>query len=429
MSYYVFKLPDLGEGTVEAEVVAWRVQPGQIIKEDEPLVELMTEKASVEVPSPVGGRIISVVGAPGDRVAVGAELAVFETTAGRDLTGEMPSPEPPRLPERTLVSTPPGVAVAGDSEAVARSPPVATSPAIRRRAREEDVDLAAIQGSGPSGRIMREDIERYIHERSGNSTLPSQKTGKTATPEPPMAGHARLLPSSLTDLPQEVKIIGLRRVIAERMSATLGIPHFSYVEEVDVTELESLRMELNAHHERDGLPFTLLPFVVCALVRALRRYPQCNAVHDAERGVLWRHRAVHVGIATQTNDGLKVPVLRDAQARSLEQIAAEIKRLSEAARANKASPQELTGSTITVTSLGKLGGIASTPIINPPELAIIGVNRAADRPVVRGGTVAIRRLMNLSSSFDHRFIDGHDAAALIRELKRLLEHPAIIFMD
>jgi 2-oxoisovalerate dehydrogenase E2 component (dihydrolipoyl transacylase) len=227
----------------------------------------------------------------------------------------------------------------------------------------------------------------------------------------------------------EIKVIGLRRMIAERMSeAKRTIPHFAYVEEVDVTELEALRVHLNASRDKDTASMSVLPFVVAALTRVLESFPQCNVLYDAARGVLVRHRAVHVGIATQTPDGLKVPVVRDAQALSLWQVAAEIRRLAERARSNKASREELTGSTITVTSLGKLGGIASTPIINAPEVAIIGLNKAIERPVVHQGAIAVRRIMNLSSSFDHRFVDGYDAAAMIQALKELLEHPALIFI-
>jgi len=293
---------------------------------------------------------------------------------------------------------------------------VLTSPAIRRKAHEAGVDLAEVSGSGPSGRILRGDIDSHISAK--------EQGHGTAAAAPSMAQGT---PQGAT---QEVKIIGLRRVIAERMSESArSIPHFSYVEEVDVTELERLRAHLNEKRGAAMAPFTYLPFLILALTRTLRDFPQCNALHDAERGVVVRHRAVHVGVATQTSDGLKVPVIRDAQNLSLEALASELRRVSEAARTGKATRAELTGSTITVTSLGKLGGIASTPIINAPELAIIGVNRAQERPVVAGGAIAVRRMMNLSSSFDHRFVDGHDAAALIQALKDRLEHPATIFLD
>ena len=405
MSRYVFKLPDLGEGTVEAEILAWRVKPGDVIGEDDPLVEMMTEKATVEVPAPVGGRVVSIQGTTGDRVAVGSELAVFETDAAAE--GR----------ESTLAEAAPAARAEQPAEQPAEPPRregrVLTSPAIRRKAHEAGVDLAEVSGSGPSGRILRGDIDSHISARGAHAPATASAVGLDAA-----------------QATQEVKIVGLRRVIAERMSESARtIPHFSYVEEVDVTELERLRVHLNGKRAADAVPLTYLPFLILALARTLRDFPQCNALHDAERGVVVRHRAVHVGVATQTSEGLKVPVIRDAQSRSLDELASELRRVSEAARTGKATRSELTGSTITVTSLGKLGGIASTPIVNAPELAIIGVNRAQERPVVSSGAIVIRRMMNLSSSFDHRFIDGHDAAALIQALRERLEHPATIFLD
>ena len=298
---------------------------------------------------------------------------------------------------------------------------VATSPAIRRRAHEAGVDLRHIAGSGPSGRIVAKDLEAYIARRAQPTPLrPAPKAVPSArTPE------AR----GATAATEEIKVIGLRRLIAQRMSeAKRNIPHFSYVEELDITELESLRRHLNGRLPAGAAALTYLPFLALALVRTLRDFPQCNAHYDAERGVIVRYAAVHLGVATQTPDGLKVPVVRDAQARTLFDLAAEMRRVAEAARTNKATREELTGSTITITSLGKLGGIASTPIINAPEVAIIGVNRAVERPVVFEGAIAIRRTMNLSCSFDHRFVDGYDAAAMIQALKERLEHPATIFI-
>ena len=371
MSRYVFKLPDLGEGAVDAEIVAWRVSTGEEVREDQPLVEMLTQKATVEVPAPVSGRVLSTTGTPGERVAVGAELAVFET---------------------------------GGAEPAAAAR-VATSPAIRRRAREAGIDLATLAGSGPHGRIVLKDLE---------ARLGSTRGGPHAAAE---------------ELPavQEIPVLGLRRLIAAQVSESARtIPHFSYVEEVDVTALEALRVQLNA--SAGAAPLSYLPFVILGLLRALARYPQCNARYDAQRQVLLQYRAVHVGIAVQTPQGLKVPVIRDAQQLSLLELAAQIRRVSTAARDGHAGPQDLTGSTITVTSLGKLGGIASTPIINQPELAIIGVNRAVERPVVQAGLITIRRMMNLSSSFDHRFIDGFDAAQLIQSLREGLEQPALLFI-
>ncbi|HYK25039.1 MAG TPA: dihydrolipoamide acetyltransferase family protein, partial [Steroidobacteraceae bacterium] len=400
MSRYVFKLPDLGEGTVDAEIVSWRVKPGDTIAEDDPLVEMMTEKASVEVPAPVSGRIVSVRGEPGEKVAVGSELAVFETEAKQHAgaTAAAPAASATKAastasgPVRKSAAAPAPAAEGGGVPHAASGNRILTSPAIRRQAREAGVDLGSIEGSGPNGRILRSDLEAHMTEEGGATNAP-RAAGAQRTP----GGQGT------ADATEEIRIIGLRRVIAERMSESARtIPHFSYVEEVDVTELERLRSHLNARRAPGTASLTYLPFLVLALTRTLAEHPQCNALHDSARGVVVRHRAVHVGIATQTAEGLKVPVVRHAERRSLDDLAREIRRVSEAARSNKATRAELTGSTITVTSLGKLGGIASTPIINAPELAIIGINRAVERPVVVEGVVAIRRMMNLSSSFDHR---------------------------
>ncbi len=405
---YTFKMPDLGEGTVEAEIVRWYVQPGDRVAEDQAIVEVMTDKASVEVPAPVSGRVLAVTGTPGDKVAVGSPLIIFDLeaqAAGPAVAG---------------VTT----AAAGVTAVNPRSAPtrVIASPANRRRAREAGLELATLVGSGPRGRILQSDIAAASARAGGATALRPQPQAPTPSAAPPLPG----LKAGATT---EIKVIGLRRLIAERMSeAKRTIPHFAYVEEVDVTELESLRRHLNETRKSEGPGLTYLPLVLLALTRALKAYPQCNARYDAERGVLVRHAAVHAGIATQTPDGLKVPVLRDAQARSLWDLAAEIRQLSERARLNRSSREELSGSTITITSLGKLGGIASTPVINLPEVAIVGLNKAVERPVVQGGAIVVRRIMNLSSSFDHRFVDGYDAAAMIQTLKEYLEHPATIFM-
>ncbi len=414
MSRYVFKLPDLGEGTVEAEIVNWRVKPGDTVAEDDVLVEVMTEKAAVEVPAPVSGRVLSTSGAPGDMVPVGAELIVLET---EPRAAEQATPAPAGS------ATPAMTSAGGNGAAAARTDRVATSPAIRRRAHEAGIDLRQIAGSGPNGRIVPKDLDAYVARRGPQPT--PLRVAPKAVPAA-RAAEPRVAPSGATE---EIKVIGLRRVIAQRMSeAKRNIPHFAYVEELDVTELESLRRHLNSRLAQGAPTLTYLPFLALALVRVLRDFPQCNAHYDAERGVIVRHRSVHLGVATQTPDGLKVPVVHDAQALTLWDLAAEMRRVSEAARTNKAKREELTGSTITITSLGKLGGIASTPIINAPEVAIIGVNRAIERPVVVDGAIAIRRTMNLSSSFDHRFVDGYDAAAMIQALKECLEHPATIFI-
>jgi 2-oxoisovalerate dehydrogenase E2 component (dihydrolipoyl transacylase) len=456
MTRYVFKMPDLGEGTVEAEVVAWHVKVGDHVTEDQVMAEVMTDKAAVEVPSPVTGRVLTINGQPGDMIPVGSELIIFETgssedsatpsaaSAGESERKEQPSPAPrataaaeaktaspasrttsPAVPKN------PSSAKAGEGRGVSNSPValratspselgevsgrVKASPATRRKAREAGIDLRLVQGTGPSGRITPKDFEAA---REGAGPVAKGVNG---------AGSGPLLRTRIGV--DEMKVIGLRRLIAQRMTdAVRNIPHFSYVEEVDVTELESLRAHLNSKLERGAPSLTYLPFIGAALARVLVDFPQCNAHYDAERGVLLRHHAVHLGIATQTPDGLKVPVVRHAEARTLWSLSDEIRRVSEAARNGKATRDELTGSTITITSLGRMGGIASTPIINAPEMGIIGVNKAIDRPVVLAGAVAIRRIMNLSSSFDHRFVDGYDAAAMIMALKDLLEHPATIFI-
>jgi 2-oxoisovalerate dehydrogenase E2 component (dihydrolipoyl transacylase) len=501
MSQYVFKMPDLGEGTVEAEIVAWHTAPGAVVTEDEILVEVMTDKAAVEVPAPVSGRIISIAGAPGDKIAVGAPLIVFEVGAApaRAAGGaaELPAATPPvaapapasRPPAAPVPPAPvPAVPAAAAAqrptdaekqsgvapatrapEAVGAIPSgaarIMTSPANRRRAREAGIDLATVVGSGPGGRIVRGDLPAAGGAPGGDlapraaaqsETLPrggaaaggTAATGIAATgiaaagmaatgiaaagmaaAAAAVAATAGARIAAAGAETTEIKVIGVRRLIAERMSeAKRTIPHFAYVEEVDVTELDALRRHLNSKLPEGVPPYTYLPLVVLALVRTLESFPQCNVLYDAARGVLVRHRAVHVGVATQTDDGLKVPVVRNAQALGLPQLAAQIRAVTERARANKASRDELVGSTITVTSLGKLGGIASTPIINAPEVAIIGLNKAVERPVVQHGAVAVRRIMNLSSSFDHRFVDGYDAAAMIQTLKELLEHPAMIFI-
>ncbi|HVN43426.1 MAG TPA: dihydrolipoamide acetyltransferase family protein [Steroidobacteraceae bacterium] len=423
MTRYVFKMPDLGEGTVAAEIVAWHVKVGDHVREEQIMAEVMTDKAAVEVPAPVTGRVLSMHGEPGDTIPVGAELIIFDTqgeAAERD-AAQAPAAEasvtPPPLPapqfaDRAGTSAEPRAAVLAAATTTAGR--IKASPATRRRAREAGVDLHTVAGSGPSGRITRSDLDAALAGGQRETIAVSRP------PAPPEAARAGV---------EEIKVIGIRRLIAQRMAESKrNIPHFSYVEEVDVTELEALRGHLNGRLPPGGSALTYLPFIAAALTRVLERFPQCNALYDAERGVLLRHHAVHLGVATQTPDGLKVPVVRHAEARTLWDLAEEIRRVSEAARSGRATSKDLTGSTITVTSLGKLGGIASTPIINAPEMAIIGVNRAVERPVVLDGAVTVRRIMNLSSSFDHRFVDGYDAAAMIQDLKDFLEHPATIFI-
>jgi len=425
MTRYVFKMPDLGEGTVEAEVVAWHIKVGDMVQEDQVMAEVMTDKAAVEVPAPVSGKVVTINGQPGDMVRVGSELVVFETDAADDdVVAPAPAPVVHAIsaalpvevqPLPVVPATSPVQAEEVSSEAAEVNGRVKASPATRRKAREAGIDLRRVPGSGPSGRIMPKD---FVAAMSG------------AAPAG-MNGGSAVAPSLLRQRTgtEETKVIGVRRVIAQRMTdAARTIPHFSYVEEIDVTELESLRTHLNSKAPKGTPSLTYLPFLAAALARVLEEFPQCNAHYDAERNVLIRHHPVHLGVATQTPDGLKVPVVRHAEARTLWDLSDEIRRVSEAAKSGKASREELSGSTITITSLGRMGGIVSTPIINAPEMGIIGVNKAIDRPVVLDSAIAIRRIMNLSSSFDHRFVDGYDAAAMILALKDLLEHPATIFI-
>jgi 2-oxoisovalerate dehydrogenase E2 component (dihydrolipoyl transacylase) len=423
MTQYTFKMPDLGEGTVSAEVLKWYVAPGDTVAEDQVIAEVMTEKAAIEVPSPVGGRVLSIHGQPGETVAVGSPLIVFETgEGGASAAATVAASEAPAQAATAVQADGPARAAVEPAErpagsaVAARAGRIMASPATRRRAKEAGVDLAQVSGSGPGGRITRSDFDAAL--RDAQSPSPSPSAGAR-----PASNAAR---SGTT----EIKVIGVRRVIAQRMTeAKRTIPHFSYVEEVDVTELESLRQHLNEKRPAGAASLTYLPFIGLALARVLEDFPQCNAHYDAERNVIVRHAAVHLGVATQTPDGLKVPVVRNAEAHGVWSLSAAIRDVSERAKAGKSPREELGGSTITITSLGKLGGIVSTPVINLPEVAIVGVNKAVDRPVVIGGAVAVRRMMNISSSFDHRFVDGYDAAAMIQALKERLEHPATIFMQ
>ena len=383
----------------------WHVRPGQVVAEGDVIVDVMTDKANVEIPAPVGGTVVRTSGSAGDRVAVGAELAAFAVDGSVEsaMDGAPVAPTALAGGEEDRQSS--------DRSALARASgaKVAASPAVRRRAREAGVDLSEVTGSGPRGRVLERDFEAFLHERVG----PADDGG---------AVDAEVAPEGQ-------RVIGVRRLIAERMSRSKReIPHFSYVEEVDVTELEALRGFLNARTS-DSARLTLLPFIAFALVRALRAHPECNARYDAKRGLLLRFVPVHLGIATHTQDGLMVPVVRDAERLDLWQLADAIRRATEAARTKRRNRSDLTGSTITITSLGRLGGLAATPIINHPEVAIVGVNRAVRRPVAMDGGITVRTVMNLSSSFDHRFVDGYDAALLVQELKALLERPGAMFVE
>lgn len=415
MSQYVFKLPDLGEGTVEAEIGEWHVKVGDVVNEDDVIVDMMTDKAAVEIPSPVSGRIASLHGVQGDIVPVGTNLIVFDVAGESAATTAAEEATAPDIVEADAAVEP--VATIGTSSAD-RKPDssnadgkrVLTSPAVRARARKLAINLNAVQGSGARGRILARDLDQFI-----------ASDGKSSS-------NAQQLATLETDETEEHKVIGVRRVIARKMSESKrNIPHFTYVEEIDITEFDALRKHMNEHRSDDKPSLTFLPLLITALARTLKQFPQCNATYDDERNVVVRHKALHVGIATQTKDGLKVPVIHQAQAKSIWQLADEIRVVSEAARTGKASKSQLTGSSITITSLGALGGIVTTPVINAPEVGIIGINKAVDRPVVRDGAIVIRKMMNLSVSFDHRFVDGYDAAAMVQVLKGLIEYPATIF--
>jgi 2-oxoisovalerate dehydrogenase E2 component (dihydrolipoyl transacylase) len=465
---FVFKLPDVGEGTAEAEIVAWHVRVGDVVQEDAPLVDVMTDKATVEMTSPVSGKIVSIHGEPGDMAPVGGPIAVFEVAGEGEAEAPKPngataakSPEadgltatpakadPPQAPPepqaKPKIKAPAGATwseaevqaamqgaapravpaaamptASAPKQAVAKPAPrdaavrewsqAQASPAVRARAQKLGLDLSQIRGSGPDGRITHEDLDAVL--------VPA--TGMRST------GSALVQRNGI----EPVKVIGLRRKIAEKMQdAKRRIPHFAYVEEVDLTELEDFRQHLNATKRNDQPKLTLLPFLMRALVLCLPDFPQINARYDDENGVVYRHENVDIGIATQTDNGLIVPVVRHAEALDLWDCAIEVSRLANAVRNNTATKDELSGSTITITSLGALGGIVTTPVINHPEVAIIGVNKLVDRPAVKNGAIVIRKMMNLSSSFDHRVVDGYDAAAFIQRVKGMLEHPAAMFVE
>ena len=424
MSAHVIRMPDLGEGIAEVELVAWHVAPGDAVDEDQVLADVMTDKASVEIPSPVAGTVLALGGEVGQMMAVGADLIRIETAAaGAPLT---PPAAAPKVAPATIAKTaspPPPPPPAAPRPAGASTPaapgqrPIA-SPALRARAWELGIDLQDVAASGSAGRIMQADLDAHL-QRGGPRRL------QPAPSAPPAAPAVHATPGAT----REIKIVGLRRVIAQKMQdAKRRIPHFSYVEEVDVTELEALRVQLNTKWGPQRAHLTLLPFLIRAMALAVREFPEINARFDDETGVVTRHESVHLGIATQTDNGLIVPVLRDAQAQGLWRLAAEVTRLAGLARSGKAVRDELSGSTITLTSLGRLGGIMSTPIINHPEVAIVGVNRMALRPAIRDGAMVARQLMNLSSSFDHRVVDGANAAAFVQCLRLLLEQPATLFI-
>jgi 2-oxoisovalerate dehydrogenase E2 component (dihydrolipoyl transacylase) len=406
MAEFVIKMPDVGEGVAEAELVEWHVKPGDPVQEDMVLAAVMTDKATVEIPSPVAGTVVWLAAEVGDIVAVKAPLLRLEV--GGDADAEMAPAVVAKVPESAKPNK--QAAAASLAAAPTRDHKPRASPAVRRQAQDKGIDLRQVHGSGPAERITHEDLDLFLSAGASSTSTPSGLLRKTAI--------------------EEIRITGLRRKIAEKMSiATSRIPHITYVEEVDVTDLEDLRATMNKERKPDQPKLTILPFLMRAMVKTIAEQPGVNATFDDATATITRYGAVHIGIATKTPAGLTVPVVRHAEARGIWDCAAEVARLAEAARTASAQRDELTGSTITITSLGALGGIASTPVINHPEVAIIGVNKIAVRPQWDGSQFAPRKMMNLSSSFDHRVVDGWDAATFIQRIKTLLETPALIFIE
>ena len=421
MGTHVIKMPDIGEGIAEVELSVWHVKVGDMVVEDQVLADVMTDKAMVDIPSPVHGKVISLGGEPGEVMAVGSILISIEVEgAGNTRESALsavveeaaPAPKA-EIKAPAVESKPAAKPVVAAQAPVARDAnerPLA-SPAVRKHALDAGIQLRLVQGSGPAGRILHEDLDAYLQQGSTRASAGAN-------------------PYAERNDEEQIPVIGIRRKIAQRMQdATRRAAHFSYVEEIDVTALDDLRVHLNEKHGASRGKLTLLPFLVRAMVVALRDFPQINARYDDEAQIITRLGAVHVGVATQSDVGLMVPVVRHAEARSLWGTAEEITRLANAARNGKASRDELSGSTITLTSLGALGGIVSTPVLNLPEVAIIGVNKIVERPMVIKGQIVIRKMMNLSSSFDHRVVDGMDAAQFIQALRGLLEQPATLFVE
>ena len=430
MGQYTIKMPDIGEGIAEVELVEWRVKPGDTVAEDQILADVMTDKATVEIPSPVAGTVLELGGKPGAVMAVGSELIRLEVAGAGNVSAKVAqtaqaAAEPPPAAAPQRAQEPPVPAPSAPQSQTAQRPPAAApvamrapgekpiaSPAVRQRAWELGIELQFVHGSGPAGRITHEDLDVYLVAGGQPRTAAAgggyaQRHGEEAIP-----------------------LIGLRRKIAQKMQeAKRRIPHFSYVEEIDVTEVEALRAQLNERFGPARGKLTLLPLLARAVVLAVRDFPQMNARFDDDAGIVTRYQPVHLGFATQTDAGLLVPVLRHAEAMDPWATAREIARLAEAGRSGKAGRDELSGSTITISSLGPLGGLVTTPVINHPEVAIIGVNKIVERPVFRGGAVVGRKLMNLSSSFDHRVVDGMDAAQFIQAIRGLLESPALLFVE
>lgn len=419
MGTHVIKMPDIGEGIAEVELSVWHVKVGDLVVEDQVLADVMTDKAMVDIPSPVHGKVISLGGEPGEVMAVGSILISIEVEGAGNAKEAQVVAEPVKAAPAPVVEAKPAPVAEAKPVAKPAAAPVAreaderplASPAVRKHALDAGIQLRLVQGSGPAGRILHQDLEAFL--------LQSPAQNKTAAN-----------PYAERNSEEQIPVIGMRRKIAQRMQdATRRAAHFSYVEEIDVTALDELRVHLNDKHGATRGKLTLLPFIVRAMVVALREFPQINARYDDEAQVITRLGAVHVGVATQSDVGLMVPVVRHAEARSLWGNAEEIARLATAARNGKASRDELSGSTITLTSLGALGGIVSTPVLNLPEVAIVGVNRIVERPMVIKGQIVVRKMMNLSSSFDHRVVDGMDAAQFIQAIRGLLEQPASLFLE
>ncbi|MES2870856.1 MAG: dihydrolipoamide acetyltransferase family protein [Pseudomonadota bacterium] len=427
MGTHVIKMPDIGEGIAQVELVEWFVKVGDMVSEDQVVADVMTDKATVDIPSPVAGKVLALGGQPGEVMAVGSELIRIEVEGAGNLRE---SAQPAATPQPSVQTAPQArVEVAVVSAAVtkaaptcapaARPAPVAreanerplASPAVRKRAWDAGIELRFVVGTGPAGRVLHDDLEAYLAQDTNPAPAPA-------------SGYAQ------RNDEQHIPVIGLRRKIAQRMQdAKRRAAHFSYVEEVDVTALEELRAQLNQKWGDSRGKLTLLPFLVRAMVVALRDFPQINVRYDDEAQIITRFGAAHIGVAAQSDGGLMVPVVRHAETLTLWGAADEIARLANAVRSGKATREELSGSTITLTSLGALGGIVSTPVVNLPEVAIIGVNRIVERPVVVKGQIVIRKMMNLSSSFDHRVVDGMDAAQFIQAMRGLLEQPATLFLE
>ena len=419
MPIFTFNLPDIGEGIAEAEIIAWHVKVGDRISEDQPLADMMTDKATVEMESPVAGIVTKVAGEAGDVIAIGSMLVEIETAtdvsqvestvqvdAVATVEDELPHAPEPVAAEPVVVQERP-TAVRAQSPSISADHKITASPAVRQRAKELGVELTDVKAAG--GHIRHADLDTFLAYGSGQGYRASHISARRDD--------------------ENVKVIGMRRRIADNMAASKRhIPHFTYVEEIDVTAIEAMRADLNAN--RGARPkLTMLPLLIVAICKTIPQFPMINACYDDENGVVTRHGAVHLGMATQTDAGLMVPVIRDAQDRNIWQLATEIARLADAARNGAARSEELSGSTLTVTSLGPLGGIVTTPVINRPEVAIIGPNKIVERPMFVGDTIEARKLMNLSISCDHRVVDGWDAANYVQALKKRIETPVLLFAD